>query len=60
MYYNNYCEPVKTIPRTACSWTLLRYVTGVTERTALNIVAYRDRKANYAFQLSHSHYDYEL
>src|SRR6202048_2878975 len=47
MYYNNYCEPVKTIPRTACSWTLLRYVAGVTERTALNIVAYRDQNGKF-------------
>jgi uncharacterized protein len=29
------------------SWTLLRYVAGVTERTALNIVAYRDQHGRF-------------
>jgi protein Tex len=29
------------------SWTLLRYVAGVTERTALNIVAYRDEHGKF-------------
>ncbi|MCU1250421.1 MAG: RNA-binding transcriptional accessory protein [Edaphobacter sp.] len=29
------------------SWTLLRYVAGVTERTALNIVAYRDQHGKF-------------
>jgi uncharacterized protein len=29
------------------SWTLLRYVSGVTERTALNIVAYRDQHGRF-------------
>src|SRR6202522_2050931 len=29
------------------SWTLLRYVAGVTERTALNIVAYRDENGKF-------------
>ncbi len=29
------------------SWTLLRYVAGVTERTALNIVAYRDANGKF-------------
>jgi protein Tex len=29
------------------SWTLLRYVAGVTERTALNIVAYRDQNGKF-------------
>jgi len=29
------------------SWTLLRYVSGVTERTALNIVAYRDEHGRF-------------
>jgi uncharacterized protein len=29
------------------SWTLLRYVAGVTERTALNIVAYRDQNGRF-------------
>jgi uncharacterized protein len=29
------------------SWTLLRYVAGITERTALNIVAYRDANGRF-------------
>ncbi|HWZ52251.1 MAG TPA: Tex family protein [Granulicella sp.] len=29
------------------SWTLLRYVAGVTERTALNIVSYRDQNGKF-------------
>jgi uncharacterized protein len=29
------------------SWTLLRYVSGITERTALNIVAYRDEHGRF-------------
>ncbi len=29
------------------SWTLLRYVSGVTERTALNIVSYRDQNGRF-------------
>jgi len=29
------------------SWTLLRHVAGITERTALNIVAYRDEKGTF-------------
>ena len=29
------------------SWTLLRYVAGITERTALNIVSYRDEKGSF-------------
>jgi len=29
------------------SWTLLRYVAGITERTALNIVAYRDEHGKF-------------
>jgi uncharacterized protein len=29
------------------SWTLLRYVAGITERTALNIVAYRDQNGRF-------------
>ncbi|WP_035359489.1 Tex family protein [Edaphobacter aggregans] len=29
------------------SWTLLRYVAGITERTALNIVAYRDEHGRF-------------
>ncbi|WP_263373904.1 Tex family protein [Granulicella aggregans] len=29
------------------SWTLLRYVSGITERTALNIVAYRDQHGRF-------------
>jgi uncharacterized protein len=29
------------------SWTLLRFVAGITERTALNIVSYRDEKGSF-------------
>ncbi len=29
------------------SWTLLRYVAGITERTALNIVTYRDENGSF-------------
>src|SRR6185437_3556620 len=29
------------------SWTLLRYVAGITERTAINIVKYRDEKGRF-------------
>ena len=29
------------------SWTLLRHVAGITERTALNIVSYRDQKGSF-------------
>jgi protein Tex len=29
------------------SWTLLRYVSGITERTALNIVSYRDQNGRF-------------
>jgi uncharacterized protein len=34
------------------SWTLLRYVAGVTERTALNIVAYRDEHGKFRSRYS--------